>query len=210
MAEGDLHRAAKEQISEALNALSFCKNCATERVLADVRPDISLRINGVPVAVEIQDSAMAVEELYARTARYTKKGIYLLWVTPIVDEFTNGVEFRPAEWLRALHGLYFGKVFAWVGGANVLPVKFDRVEHYKEGGYDYDAEYHDDRTYTPKTIRKAVIAADNLHIAYDFSKLDRKRWVSGKTVIPAAKLWNAEYDAIKWQRLQITGRTELL
>jgi len=35
MAEGYLHRAAKEQISETLTALSFCKNCATERILTD-------------------------------------------------------------------------------------------------------------------------------------------------------------------------------
>ena len=201
MAEGDLHRVAKEQISEALEALSFCKNCATERVLADVRPDISLRICGVPVAIEIQDSAISVEELYERTACYTRKGIYLLWITPMADEFTNGAEFRPPKWLRALHGLYFGKIFAWVGWANVLPVKFERVEHFKEGGFDICAEEHPDTTYMPKTIRKAVTASNNLHIAYDFVKLDRKRWSGGGAIIPAAKLWNAEYDTIKWQRL---------
>jgi len=198
MAEGYLHRAAKEQISETLTALSFCKNCATERILTDARPDISLRINGVPVVIEIQESAISVEELYARTARYTRKGIYLLWVTPMTDEFTSGSEFRPREWLRALHGLYFGKIFAWAGWANVLPVKFERVEHFKVGGFDTDAQEHLDTIYTPKTIRLAVAATHTLHIGYDFVKLERKQWASSGKIIPAAKLWSAKRDAIKW------------
>ena len=200
MAESDLHRAAKEQMAEAFKDSPFCKNCAIERIVGDVRPDISLRINNDPVAVEIQISSISTDEIYARTASYTKKGIYLLWVTPMIDEFTDGESFRVPEWMRVLHGFYFGRIFAWIGGLSVWPVKLERVEHFKEGGFDIYGDEHPDTTYTPKTMRRPVLSSRHLHIDSDFEKFNRKQWSGGGgIVIPPAKLWNAQFDAIKWQ-----------
>jgi hypothetical protein len=50
--------------------------------------DVSARINGIPVAIEVQLSVLSLETVARRTAEYAKKSVFVLWLTqwpPFLD-----------------------------------------------------------------------------------------------------------------------------
>src|SRR5580704_9535702 len=52
--ESEAHRRCKIEIFLALTKTAGVEDVALERALGEVRPDVSARINGVPVAIEVQ------------------------------------------------------------------------------------------------------------------------------------------------------------
>jgi len=182
--ESQIHWKAKKAIFEALIDHPRCKKCDVERRLEGVRPDISLYIRNIPVAIEIQNSTIEIDEIARRASCYLKLGIHLIWVMPEnkpanCEEADDGKKIihRPKEWQKYLHAMYFGKLYFWQGGALVSPAHLEPYKHYVgpgnwvedfydeigdslEGTYWHDEHYYDadygDHYKTSKTKKEVL------------------------------------------------------
>lgn len=148
--ESQKHWIAKKSIYEALVNHPYCKKCDLERMLDGVRPDISLYINKVPVAIEIQNSTIEINEIKRRANRYSQLGIHLMWLIPECDpvgskEADDGKKIihRPQVWQKYLQNMYFGRLYYWQEGAIISPVHLESYEHYVERGNWIDDFYDD-------------------------------------------------------------------
>jgi|SRR5581483_470724 competence protein CoiA len=201
--ETDAHRRCKAEIYEALLRAPHVSDVRLERQLHDVRPDVSARINGVPVAIEVQISNLTVETVIRRTEEYARRGIHLLWLaqwTPRLDS----ARYSPRPWERWVHAAYFGRVFYWLQGTSVVPYHFDLVHvrvpkhtwvgpsgrHMTGGGYKR----------VSRRFRQAV-RGQTLDILADFDKRERDAWQAGETRIPRAKLFS-DSGASFWRNPQ--------
>ena len=95
--ESETHRRCKIEIYLALKKAAGVEDLALERALGEVRPDVSARINGVPVAIEVQISSLSIETIMRRTIDYYRKGICVLWLlqwTPKLD----APRYTPKHW----------------------------------------------------------------------------------------------------------------
>lgn len=98
-----------------------------------VRPDLSGRINNKGVIIEIQKSSLSIKKILHRTEQYTKRGAYILWVVPLLQELGNE-NFRPRLFERLLHTMYYGRVYYWYrgNGTELIPVHFGTAERWIE------------------------------------------------------------------------------
>lgn len=132
--ESDLHKTCKKEICTILKN-SFPNgnwieerdslNADSSKGLTKVKPDISGRINGKGIIIEVQASVLSIKEIIKRTEQYTLRGGYILWIVPLEKEL--GTEnFRPRLFERYLHTMYRGKVYYWNKGNGTLltPVHF--------------------------------------------------------------------------------------
>lgn len=191
LGETEIHRRCKAEIYEALLRAPHVSDVKLERYLKDVRPDVSARINGVPVAIEVQISNLSVETVIHRTEEYARRGIYLLWLA----QWTPGLDSRrynPKPWERWVHAAYFGRVYYWLGGTQVAPYHFEpfkvRVQKHSwrgpggrkmtAGGYR-----HVSRRF------KSPVRGRALDIVKDFALREREPWQGGDTLIPRARLF---------------------
>src|SRR6266496_169946 len=71
------HMNVKRALYEALSSIPNCTNWAMERYVYEgvVRPDLSGRINGVPVVIEVQRSNLNYETVARRFEEYSKHQI---------------------------------------------------------------------------------------------------------------------------------------
>ncbi len=148
--ESQKHFTTKQAIYEALEKHQNCKHCDLERVLKGVRPDISLRINNIPVAIEIQKSTIDINEIMRRTLCYTQLGIYLIWIMPEnepskLKTISDGqkIIYRLREWQKYLQNMYYGRLYYWQEGAVVSPLHLSPYRHYVESGNWVDDFYND-------------------------------------------------------------------
>lgn len=134
--ESDKHFKIKREIYEALSSHPNCSKCEVERTLKGVRPDVSLYIGKIPVAIEIQKSTIDINEIVKRTKKYTDLKIHLIWIIPD-DTFSNSklgkdnqLICRPKEWQKFLHTMYYGRVYIWQKEALVKPVHLNPYKWY--------------------------------------------------------------------------------
>jgi competence protein CoiA len=189
--ESEEHRRCKKAVYEALLRHPKAKKAALERSLKSVRPDVSAYINGVPVAIEVQLSALSLETIAHRTAEYAKKGIYVLWLaqwTPYLD----GEKYSPRLWEKWVHAVYFGRVYYWVEGLTVIPYRFEPY-YRKHGGVSRQLEsripWENNLTIRSKRY-KTAIRGKQLNIVENFSPNNRNKWEYGKIKMGPAKLFH--------------------
>src|SRR5579859_69771 len=195
--ESEKHREAKQGIYETLQHHPDITKLQLERPLGDVRPDISFYLRNIPIAIEVQVSTLSLDTIERRTRAYTNKGIALLWTSPcpLTLEY-NTKKYSPLQWEKYLHAMYFGKMYYWVEGETLQPVRFDEHRIYVEESswYDSDGEacyaggYHRyaKRYRTPYFFKEVDITS--------LASVTRKPWKSKGMVIPAAKLWCESYQ----------------
>ena len=140
--ESDLHEKCKEELLTVLQKSYPEGKWEKERnsFKADkskdyhaVRPDLSGRINGKGIIIEIQASTLSIEKILHRTEQYSKRGAYILWIVPL-EEDLGTEKFRPRLFERYLHRLYYGRVYYWYrgDGSKLTPVHYDITERYIE------------------------------------------------------------------------------
>jgi competence protein CoiA len=189
--ESEAHRRCKMEIFEALQREPGVSNVALERPLGIVRPDVSVYINGVPVAVEVQISSLSLETIQQRTIEYARKGIYVLWLlqwTPALD----AKRYTPQLWEKWIHAAYFGRVYYWIEGLTVVSYRFDpnfktvaKTSWYSEDGEKMTAGGYSRRS---KRYRTAV-RERRLNIVNDFRPREREWWQGNGITVPDAKLF---------------------
>lgn len=176
--ESEEHRRAKLAIYESLLGEARVTKCEIERNLGTVRPDISAYIDKVPVAIEVQLSSLSLDSIKYRTAEYARRGIYLLWL-PLYTEALKRELYRPSPWERWLHAAYFGRVYYWLEGLQVMPVHFR----------DYYARLRGrTRDYEKLSQRKVPIPGQALKLTEDFRPVKREAWANRYFSIPQSKL----------------------
>lgn len=78
--ETERHRECKLTIYEGLRRHRRFREVEIERSMGTVRPDVSGFMGEIPFAIEVQISALTMEQIIYRTSEYAKKGIYVLWL----------------------------------------------------------------------------------------------------------------------------------
>lgn len=200
--ETELHKACKKEICTLLQNRHPSGNWETEREIRENKdkgisrlvPDISGRINGKPVVIEVQASALTIRRIVKRSRGYVQRGIAILWVVPLYEPLGD-LPFRPRLYERYLHSIYYGRTYYWWAGQGVTlrPVHYGRairhVEYreWSEGGSimsggDYDAEY--------KIIKTPVCGRD-IAIDEDFNIHSREQFVpeNERKAVPSCLIW---------------------
>jgi competence protein CoiA len=146
-------------------------------------PDISGRINEIPVAIEVQVSKYTVNRIKTKLIEYEKRKekVAVLYLVPLKEEL--GPEgFRPRLFEKYLHSIYGGRVYYWTKGSGLVlqPVHFSPTTRLIEASTWYDIEIHDYRSVggyflTYRTIKKPNYGKP-VDIAKDFIKHPKLYW----------------------------------
>jgi competence protein CoiA len=177
--ESEAHRRCKIALYECLSSHPRVRKCEMERNLGTVRPDVSAFINDVPVAIEVQLSNLSLTRIQYRTAEYARKGIYVLWL-PIYTSDLKQELYSPSLWEHWLHAAYFGRVYYWLEGLQILPIHFR----------DYYASVRGrTRDYQKLARKKVPIDGNAATLTDDFRPVSRSAWSGQSLSIPPAKLF---------------------
>lgn len=176
--ESEQHRECKLTIYQELPRHRRFRHVEIERRMGTVRPDVSGWMDGIPFAIEVQISALSIEQIIHRTSEYAKKGIYVLWLAlhqPRLEER----RYAPSAWERWVHAAYFGRVYYWTGGLEAIPYHFGEcIEFVESCGYRKLFK----RFRVPKSGR-------TVSLADSFSPRHRAvEWRSRRLVIPESRL----------------------
>jgi len=200
--ESALHKGCKNEILKLLQERFPDGKWAVERTieenkekgLSELRPDVSGRILGSPVAIEVQASALTPSKIIKRAKEYTKRGICLLWIVPLKEPLGE-LAFRPRLYERYLHSVYYGRTYYWWSGQGltVQPVHYGpAVRHveYREwlengshmSGGGYDATYR---------IVKKPVYGRSINIADDFQAEVRDEFTpeNERKAVPRCAIW---------------------
>lgn len=188
--ESDAHRKAKLRIYEALKKHPDVAECDLEKNLGDVISDVYAVIKGIPTALEVQISALSMDEIIYRTETYYKKGIAVLWL-PLFSEKLNGNKYSPRAWEKWLHATYFGRVYYWLTDLTVMPVHFgvyklqigEKYWHDQFGEEQWRSSYEQ-----PSRKWKAPLVGAQANIVRDFIVQERHSWQGGKMSVPTCHL----------------------
>lgn len=182
--ESEAHRLCKMALYEKLSSDPGVRKCEMERDLGTVRPDVSAYINDVAVAIEVQLSNLSLAKIQYRTIEYARKGIYVLWL-PLYTPQLKRELYSPRPWERWLHAVYFGRVYYWLEGLQIVPVHF-RNYYYKARGLTKDYQ---------KLSRKVVPLGDEpLLLTQDFVAITREARTKTRLSIPRANLFTGNYE----------------
>jgi competence protein CoiA len=189
--ESDLHRQCKMEIYRCLLESLDVRDVELEKAFGSVRPDVFAKIRGVPVAIEVQISSLSVETIIRRTIDYHQRGIYVLWLlqwTPDLDKS----RYAPRHWEKWVHACYFGRVYYWKQGLEVVEYSFEpsvkavpKKTWYSETGKKITVG-----GYAQRSARfRAPVRGNILNLVRDFGPQLRYWWEGGGTRVPDAKLF---------------------
>ena len=167
-----------------------------ERYLKTVRPDVSARISGIPVAIEVQISALSVETIVHRTEEYTRKGIFLLWLAQW-DPSLDSKRYSPSVWERWLHAAYLGRIYYWTEGLTVIPYHMapystcvEESHWYSSSGDEMSAGGYERTSKRYKT----PIRGRTLDITKDFRGAQFDPWSSTTVSVPRRTIFLDRYE----------------
>lgn len=189
--ESDVHRRCKMEIFLALQKQPHVRNVMLERPLGTNRPNVSAEIGGVQVAVEVQISSLSPETIAYRTMEYARKGVYVLWLLPSTPKL-DASRYTPRQWEKWIHAAYFGRVYYWTEGLNIVSYHFD--PHLKsvpqKSWYSPNGKKITAGGYTRSSKRyRTAIRGRTFNLATDFGPRNRDWWEGNGLTIPAAKLY---------------------
>jgi hypothetical protein len=147
--ESKLHFDCKTEICEELKKAFPNGNWLVERPIPENKekkigklvPDISGRINGKPVVIEVQASSLTLPKIIKRVNGYYARKVSVLWIVPLKEDL--GTEnFRPRQYEKYLHSMYYGKVYYWLkgNGSKVNPIHFDNADRWIEESHWFEED----------------------------------------------------------------------
>lgn len=196
--ESEAHRKCKETIYFELMKQGNVTDLDIEKDLGAVVADLYCKIDGVPVAIEVQRSNLSVNQITARTSEYCKLGVNVLWLA-LFDKKLNDDKYNPTAWMKWCHAAYFGRVFYWIGELNLLPVHYGeyRLDVPESTWYETGGVERSEGGYTRPSKRYKTPSFGKVHnIAKDFEPAFKKPWSGGAIVIPKCRLYVSKHR--KW------------
>ncbi|MCK9426720.1 MAG: competence protein CoiA [Ignavibacteriaceae bacterium] len=185
----ELHDRCSNQILEYLQKLFPDGKWERERVipanrdklLKKIIPDISGRINNIPIAIEVQASSYTINRISTKVIEYQKRNpkVAVLYVVPLTKQLGDE-PFRPRLYEKYLHSMFGGKVYYWTinNGSSLQPVHYSPVKRWIEETTWFDTELEEERTEGGFWLTYRTIKTPNygqcVDIAKDFIKKDRK------------------------------------
>jgi len=189
--ETEQHLRAKLDVFDALRQESNVTELELERDFGTSVADVYARISGTPVAVEIQRSALSVNDIVARTKNYHRLGVTVLWVG-LPNPDLSSERYSPRAWEKWAHAAYFGRVYYWESGQTFRVVHFDPYLIYVPESIGYEDGWSEqivggfDRTSKRwRTPRNGVPAL----LARSFQRTPRKAWSGGTVEVPECTLY---------------------
>ena len=189
--ESEAHRYCKLEIYEALLQTPGVSDAQLERPLGSNRPDVSAYINGVPVAIEVQISSLSLETIIRRTIDYHQKGIYVLWLLQWKPELDGGI-YSPKIWEKWIHTAYFGRVYYWKQGLEIVSYTFEPSLRSvpRKTWYNKDGRMRAGGGFTRRLKRsRTAVRGATLNLTRDFEPRERFWWDGGGLKVPDAKLF---------------------
>ena len=188
--ESEAHRKAKQSIFDSLRYMDSISELKIEKDWGSVVSDIYAVIQEQRIAIEVQISDLTMHQIMHRTKAYAALGIAVLWL-PLFEPKLNKPRYAPRAWEKWLHATYFGRVYYWLEGLTVIPVRFASYEIEVEqtswynslgeeqyaGGYSRRSK----RWKTPKNFPP-------IQIPRDFVIRSRKAWIGGNIQIPSCRI----------------------
>jgi competence protein CoiA len=191
LGETEQHLRAKLAIYDALSSEPNITELEVEKDFGSTSADVYARINGFPVAVEIQKSNLSVTDITERTKNYYKLGINVLWVGLSSPDLWSE-KYSPHAWERWCHAAYFGRVYYWDEGQVFRVVHFGEhklyVEErswYESGGYEQSAGGYERTSKRYKTPMQGVPVL----LSRSFRPVKKERWSGGTVVVPECHLY---------------------
>jgi len=195
--ESALHKKCKNILCDILKKAYPNGKWETERKINSINsiPDISGRINGQRLVIEIQKSSITPKTIIERTEKYTSARLTVLWIVPLLNPLGKE-NFRPRMIERFFHEMYGGKCFYWddTNPSFIYPVHYSRAFRYIETSefYDEDGQHQEFGGYNKayKTIKvpnygKALSITNNFEIEY----IDSQRYFNTETFLPKAYIY---------------------
>jgi competence CoiA-like predicted nuclease len=202
--ESDLHKNCKEEILKLLQEKLPDGKWAKEREdfksdkskgYKNVRPDLSGRINGKGVIIEIQASTLSINKILERTEQYSKRGAYILWIVPLLEELGKD-DFRPRLFERFLHSMYYGRIYYWYegDGLHLTTVHFGTSERYIEETHWFEedgTEKNEGGYFKPYLRVKKPSYNRKINLLTDFRFENREKFEveNEKLSVPEAKIY---------------------
>lgn len=199
--ETEEHRKCKLAIYEGLTKFSRFQDVQIEKDLGTVRPDVSAFMDGIQIAIEVQISTLTMDQIICRTTEYLKKGIFVLWLA-VYDQRLQSDRYSPKLWERWVHAAYFGRVYYWVGGLDVIPYHFSDCHHYvesrswftKDGDERFGGGY--DKKYKRfKTLENGTVVSLSDSFVPKYRKIP---WQSKVLTVPESRLL-IDTQPVWWQ-----------
>jgi competence protein CoiA len=191
LGETEQHLRAKLAIYDELSGEPHVTELEVEKDFGSSFADLYARINGVPVAIEIQKSNLSVADITARTKNYFRLGINVLWVGLSSPDLLRK-KYSPHAWERWCHAAYFGRVYYWEGGQMFRVVHFGEYKIYIEerswyesGGYEQSAGGYDRTSKRYKT----PIQGESVLLSRSFHPVKKRGWSGGTVDVPECKLY---------------------
>jgi competence protein CoiA len=188
--ETDQHLRAKLAVFDALRQESNVTELELEKDFGTSVADVFARISGTLVAVEIQRSAVSVNDIVARTKNYHRLGVTVLWVgLPNAD--LSSQQYSPRAWEKWAHAAYFGRVYYWESGQAFRVVHFDPYlihvpeSTWYEDGSEQSAGGFDRTSRRWRTPRVGVPVL----LSRGFQRIVRSSWSGGAVDVPECTLY---------------------
>ena len=198
--ESEEHLRCKLAIYDQLRVHSSVSFCEMEWDLKIARPDVFVKINGAPVAIEVQRSSLTLDQIATRTSNYATLGAAVLWVCLWREELA-GPRIAPSVWEKWLHAAYFGRVYYWRDD-HVVPIHFGeyRLSVPVKSWHDSDGSERTAGGYDKRSKRwRRVVGGQPLSIADDMQMVRASAFYGQALVVPSRIVW-ADQRAAWWTK----------
>lgn len=198
--ESEYHRKCKQEIFDCLVNAGGIVCCELERNLGKVVPDIYLETKSKRIAIEVQISCLTMNRIIERTEEYNRLGIYVLWL-PIFNHSILAGVYSPKLWEKWLHATYYGRVYYWIGGLEIIPVHFDEHQVLVEESnwFTSDGDEMSAGGYYRKSKRyRTPNLGSKLNILKGFRATERDSWLGGDIIVPDCRILTDKHD-IWWK-----------
>lgn len=188
--ETEDHLLTKLSILDALRREANVRELELEKRFGSSIADVFALISGMPVAIEIQRSALGLDEIANRTQEYHRLGIAVLWLG-IPDGDLGLSKYSPLAWERWCHAAYFGRVYYWAGGQMLRPVHF--APHAIEVGasqWRRHGQVHTSEAYAKRSkLWRVPQPGQPVLSSQGFRKTWRAAWTGGAMRVPECTLY---------------------
>jgi competence protein CoiA len=189
--ETEKHRECKESIYKMLLTMPNVRDVDMEHDLGSAVADVYALINNVPVAIEVQRSILTVNEITRRTKEYQRLGVHVLWLLLFSTRISEE-HFSPSAWEKWCHATYYGRVYYWTSGLDVIPYHFSEYKLYIKSSTWYEADGNQRSAggyYKSSKRYKTPLPGRKVNIARDFSAKIRTEWSSKTIHVPECNIY---------------------